>query len=224
MADEFRRHGLGNRVHRVSLPVTFASNQEASPAHRGGRDKWRILFLGRMETIKGGSQLIQALPVAIRALRKPIRVTFAGDGRMRSQWEKEARAAQEKCPGLEFSFTGWVNEAGREQLFQTADLLVVPSLWPEPFGLVGIEAGHFGVPVAAFDVGGVSDWLREGVNGHVAPANPPNPAGLARSISQCLCDAAHHAKLQIGAAEMAKGFSMENHLNLLLPVLESAAG
>ena len=67
-----------------------------------------------------------------------------------------------------------------------ADLLVVPSLWPEPFGLVGLEAARHRLPVAAFAVGGIPDWLRPGVNGYLAPGDPPTPGGLADAIIACL--------------------------------------
>ena len=50
---------------------------------------------------------------------------------------------------------------------------MVPSIWPEPFGQVGPEAGLYGVPAAAFAVGGTPSWLTDGVNGRLAPGDPP---------------------------------------------------
>ena len=52
-----------------------------------------------------------------------------------------------------------------------SDLLVVPSVWPEPFGSVGPAAAQHGIPAAAFAVGGIPQWLHEGVNGHLADGN-----------------------------------------------------
>ena len=74
-------------------------------------------------------------------------------------------------------------------------MLVVPSLWPEPFGLVGLEAARHRLPVAAFAVGGIPDWLRPGVNGYLAPGDPPTPGGLADAIIACLKDPETHARL-----------------------------
>ena len=54
---------------------------------------------------------------------------------------------------LRAEFTGWVRPSRRTDLMRGADLLAVPSVWPEPFGLVGVEAGCVGLPAAAFDVG-----------------------------------------------------------------------
>src|SRR6202034_271377 len=97
-------------------------------------------------------------------------------------------------------------------LMRQADLVAVPSLWPEPFGLVGIEAGCFGVPAVGFAVGGIPDWLIPGQTGELAPADPPTVEGLAEAIVRALEDPAHYQKLCSGAWEMAKRFSLERHL------------
>ena len=65
-------------------------------------------------------------------------------------------------------------------------LLVVPSVWPEPFGSVGMAAARYGVPAAAFAVGGIPQWLHDGVNGHLASATPPTSASLADAVIRCL--------------------------------------
>ncbi len=51
------------------------------------------------------------------------------------------------------------------QLLREASVIVVPSRWPEPFGLAGPEALLHGRPVVAYRVGGIADWLVDGVNG-----------------------------------------------------------
>ena len=103
------------------------------------------------------------------------------------------------------------------------DLLVVPSVWPEPFGSVGPAAAQYGTPAAAFDVGGISQWLKDGISGHLAPARPPTAAGLARAIVRCLEDPAHYASLREGALAMSAQFTMERHLAELSSVLEQAS-
>ncbi|MCR6679845.1 glycosyltransferase, partial [Escherichia marmotae] len=64
---------------------------------------------------------------------------------------------------MEFEFTGWLAQNQLAALMKSSDLLVVPSLWPEPFGSVGPAAGRHGLPAAAFAVGGIPQWLAEGV-------------------------------------------------------------
>ena len=67
---------------------------------------------------------------------------------------------------------------GGYALLAQSDLLVLPSLWPEPFALVGLEAARHRLPVAAYAVGGIPDWLTSGENGYLAPGDPPTVDGL----------------------------------------------
>ncbi len=110
-----------------------------------------------------------------------------------------------------------------DELLDSCDLQVVPSLWPEPFGLVGPEAGLRGVPAAAFSVGGVPDWLIDGVNGYLAPGDPPTATGLAEAIVRCLRDPSEHAELRKGAVKIAEQFSIKSHLVALMDVFEHVA-
>ena len=77
---------------------------------------------------------------------------------------------------MAIEFVGWVNAQQADVLLTDCDVLVLPSLWPEPFGLVGSEAARHGVPVVAFAVGGITEWLTDGVNGYLAPGDPPSAA------------------------------------------------
>jgi glycosyltransferase involved in cell wall biosynthesis len=80
-------------------------------------------------------------------------------------------------------------------------------------------AGQRGLPAAAFAVGGIPQWLHDGVTGHLAPGDPPTSAGLARAIVACLEDPAHYLALREGARQMAGAFTMEKHLPELLKAL-----
>ena len=45
----------------------------------------------------------------------------------------------------------------------------MPSRWQEPFGLVGIEAAAHGLPIVAFDLDGIHEYVRNNVNGFLIP-------------------------------------------------------
>jgi len=235
MRSEYLKHGFSS-VKVVPLPVqqrrpradiaAFNGSAELEPNRRerglsGGA--YRLLFVGRMDLLKGGGELLDALVHVLGMIGRPLQMTFVGDGPERRKWEEKAARLQARESGLSVSFTGWLGGEPVERAFSSSDLLVVPSLWPEPFGLVGPEAGLHGLPAAAFDVGGISDWLTDGVNGYLASGDPPAAEGLARAILKCLCDPAEYARLRNGALEMGRRFSPTNHLNQLTPILENVA-
>ena len=216
MLAEFRRHGVpADRLHQIPLPTGSVTPDTHPPNTRPLTG--RVLWLGRATSLKGGDRLIDAVPEAATRLGRPLSLTVAGDGPALDGWR--ARAARR---GVAAEFVGWVDPVRRLELLRAADLLAVPSLWPEPFGLVGIEAGCVGLPAVGYAVGGIPDWLRPGQTGELAPGDPPTTAGLKDAIVRALKDAGHHARLRQGAWEMARRFSMERHLSALVPILAAA--
>lgn len=187
------------------------------------RPYWRLLFLGRMDFWKGGHLFLDALPRVAACLDQPLRITFAGDGPERRAWERHAQRVKDQARGLDIEFVGWSEGREREALLADSDLLVMPSQWPEPFGLSGPEAGLHGVPAVAFAVGGIPEWLSHGVNGYLAPGNPPTSAGLAEAIVRALRDPDTHTRLSQGALKRAWEFTLEKHLTKLLSVFERCA-
>jgi len=225
MRREFLKHGLqGDRV--VSCPL-FASG---GPEPRTGTDSpldgaRQLLFLGRMELAKGAHFLIRALPRVAANLGRPIHLTLAGDGRQREALEALASRLPDRDSRISIEFTGWVASDERDRLVGRSDLVVVPSLWPEPFGLVGLEAGLGGVPAVGFDVGGISEWLIDGFNGRLASGQPPTVRGLAETIVDCLSDDAVHRRLSAGARLQTLRLSLKAHVDRLVRVLaDSASG
>jgi glycosyltransferase involved in cell wall biosynthesis len=225
VAAEYARHGLPRqRIVVLPLPVADVAAAPGAPRSEArGRDEWRLLFLGRLDRLKGGDVLLGALPAVAEAAPGAVRVTFAGDGPAREAWRGRADALAATGGRLRIDFVGWADARTREDLLAGADLLVLPSVWPEPFGLVGLEAGRHGVPSAAFDVGGISEWLEDGVGGRLAPGDPPTSAGLAAAIVDCLRDPVRHARLRAGARSAAARFTGPGHVRELARVLEAAA-
>lgn len=223
MRDEYVRNGIpSDRV--FSLPFYVVDSAPEESPQRLLATPPSLLFLGRMESLKGGMVLLDALPRVRAALDRPLRVVFAGDGRERPNWEARAASLRARDPGLRIEFPGWVEAARRSTLLQESDLLVVPSIWPEPFGQVGPEAGVYGVPVAAFAVGGTPSWLTDGVNGFLAPGDPPTADGLAEAITRCLANSAIHQRLRYGAVRLAGRFTWSKHYSALMAVLMQVAG
>ena len=221
MRDEYVRHGFdAARVFEVRAEPEGDAASPPGPPDAPGRDGWRLLFAGRMDRLKGGSYLIDALPRVARALGVPLRVTLAGDGPDRTRWERRAASCASREPSLSIAFTGWLGRGAIEALLAESDLLVLPSLWPEPFGLVGLEAARQRVPVAAFAVGGIPDWLHPGINGQLADGHPPTPEGLAAAVIACLKDRPTHARLRAGAGRISADRSFDRHVRTLLELFD----
>lgn len=214
MREEFLRHGIaGDALHLAPLAPPGLEPDPEPPAERPPTG--RIAFLGRLTRLKGVHLLLDAVERASRELGR-VRLDVMGNGPEQRRLEETARRR-----GLDVHFSGWVEGGARIEQLRAADLLAVPSLWPEPFGLVGVEAGCVGVPAVAFAQGGIPDWLRPGISGELAPS-PPTAAGLAGAIVRALADPSHHARLRRGAWETSRTFTMAAHLAVLEPILAQA--
>jgi glycosyltransferase involved in cell wall biosynthesis len=213
MHRELARHGVSvDKLHLAPLPTTDVVPDPIPPAPK--LLTGNILFVGRLTDLKGVHYLIQAIPKAASKLSRSLRLTIAGDGPERAKLQNLAAGL-----GVEVEFTGWIHTRQKADLMRESDLLAVPSLWPEPFGLVGIEAGSLGLPAVGYASGGIPDWLVPGETGELAPSDPPTVDGLSDAIVRALASPEHHARLGLGAWKMAQRFTLENHLALLEPLL-----
>lgn len=225
METEYYRHGLApERLHGLPYEVTDSSAPAQPLEPRQPVEPCtRLLFVGRMERLKGGQIFLDALPAVQQALQRPIEVHFAGDGLEREHWQALADRVMGGHPQISIRFHGWTTGTALQDLFRGAHLLVVPSLWPEPFGKVGPEAAIYGLPVAAFAVGGIEEWLMPGVNGMLAPGNPPTASGLAAAIVACTLDSAVHAELCAGALANMNRFNLQTHVDALIALFRKVS-
>ena len=213
MAAEYRRHGIArDRLTTAPLfptadPVTIMRPLPQTPS---------VLFMGRMTAIKGGATLARAIAEGQRMSGFPIRVTFAGDGPERGPLE---RLAQDL--GIEASFPGWLTGTARTAAFRAASIVAVPSLWPEPFGLVGVEAAAHGVPAVAFDSGGIREWLRDNESGRLVASRDARALGGA--IADLCAKPGELTRLGEGAQRVARALSRDAHVDILERVFSNVA-
>jgi glycosyltransferase involved in cell wall biosynthesis len=218
MMEEYTRHGINCRQVRFFAP----RDPMASPHCAGWTpgERWNLLMMGRMIGLKGGETLLEALPLAAARLRRPLTVRLAGDGPARARWEAKAEKIRRQCPELEIHFPGWLAGEERDRAMRNADVMLAPSLWPEPFGLIGLEAGQWSVPSVAFAVGGIPSWLEDGVNGCLASASPASPASFADALVKCLADEDRYRQMRSGAQATTERMSAEAHYEDLMKVFE----
>jgi glycosyltransferase involved in cell wall biosynthesis len=202
-----------DRVHVNALFPTC--RPDSAPAQAPATP--HVVFLGRMTALKGGDVLIRAVRHAEDRMRQRIRLTLLGDGPQRSEWQDLARTLHL----ADAAFPGWLGGSQRDSILRSASVAAMPSLWPEPFGLAGLDAGAFGVPTVAFNVGGVSEWLRDGVNG-VCVDPPGSAAAFGDALAAVLSDPARLAALREGAQKVARELTVGAHLDRLEAVFARA--
>jgi len=186
-------------------------------------DAHSLVFVGRFEDYKGGSQLLKALPLVASQTGLSVRLTMVGEGSQRLAWERQAEQLTARDSRISVRFTGWLRSDGVAGVLEDQDVIVVPSVWPEPFGLVGLEAARLGIPSAAFSVGGIPEWLEDGVNGHLADGRACSPDGLADAIARCVSDVQHFRRLSTGAVERRSSFTPAVHIRRLEELLSRTA-
>jgi glycosyltransferase involved in cell wall biosynthesis len=97
--------------------------------------------------------------------------------------------------------------------YRSADLVVFPSEWPEPYGIVPLEAMACGVPVIATGTGGSGEFLADGVNCRLFRAGDPvSLAVAARNVAE---DADLRATIVAGGMETAHRLTMDHYADEL---------
>lgn len=211
---EYSRYGLGVPIRRVPFPA----GPEAKVQGRGDRDyepPWRLVFMGRMELPKGGDVLLRAVDRIAERQGEELVLTMAGDGSARGAWESLASGIQSRHRHLSIRFTGWLGEEAKAEMLGKAHLMVVPSLWPEPLGMVGPEAAFYAVPSVAFDRGGISEWLRHDENGWLVHAGTDPANRLADALEMALQNRARLRSWSVQALAGADRFGWESHVRVL---------
>jgi glycosyltransferase involved in cell wall biosynthesis len=166
MREELVAAGVpGERVHVVP-PFVWDLDLEAAPSGQPC-----VLFVGRLVEAKG----VRDALAAWRESGLDLPLVLAGTGPLR-----EALQALRREDGR-IEVTGWLDRQALSSVYARAQALLLPSRWQEPFGIVGLEASMFGVPVAAWDSGGIGEWHRG--PGLVRWGDVPALAGVLREIA-----------------------------------------
>ena len=155
------------------------------------------LFVGKLDFNKGA----QYLPEVIEYAGLDMPLVLAGDGPLRPELEREARAKR-----LDFRFYDWLDNDAILRLMRTATLLLFPSAWQEPLSRVLLEGCAAGAAIVAMSTGGTSDIITHGESGWLAQ----NTADLAEGARAVASDPALNTSLREGARRQAEtGFSSD---------------
>jgi len=167
-------------------------------------DRSIVLFVGRIQALKGPDVAIRAL--AAMADRRAMLVLVGGASGSDGAAELAAAVAlvDELGVGERVRFVAPQPHHLLSSYYRASDVVVVPSR-SESFGLVALEAAACGVPVVATAVGGLLNVVHDGVTGHLVEGR--DPVRFARAITQLLDDPAAAAAMGAAAAVRARRFT-----------------
>lgn len=193
VVDRHRQAGLFRKARTRVIPG--AVRKAPSLPAPSASPTLRVGYLGVHTPIKG----LETLAAAAQALPRDADVEFliAGDGE--ADYAAQLRAA---FAGTRHRFLGWIDPT---QLFAEVDVVVVPSIWSEPYGRASVEGAAFGVPAIVARSGGLPENLEDGVSGLVF--EPGDAAMLAAHLARLASDRAFLATLRAGALVLAERYS-----------------
>lgn len=202
MRQELLRNGFESRRIEIHAPVPRLADSapQASFSERN-----LIIYAGQVIRGKGVDVLLESLAL----VRGPFECLIFGDGNHRAYCEELNRKL-----GLadRVRFMGYVPPAELQNFYADASVAVISSVWPEPFGAVGLEAMRHGLPVVGFAAGGINEWLFHGQNGFLVPWMDRRQ--FAARIDQLLADKALAKKLgERGQQLLRDKFSFDQYIS-----------
>jgi len=172
-------------IHIVPGGVTIADFVCASPKNKSRKV---ILMTGRAEDPSKGLVTLREAGAKLAERRNDFEIIVThADPDGNTDW---------------FKSTGWRDQKGLADLYQQADICVVPSVWDEPFGIVAVEAMASGLPVCASRTGGLQEVVVDGITGLLFERR--DSAGLAACLERLLDNAEMRCAMGIAGRRRAE--------------------
>jgi D-inositol-3-phosphate glycosyltransferase len=186
-----------------------------------------VLFVGRIEPLKGLETLIRAIACHRTARLGQVTLAIIGGDPDVSPLEMTAEMARiqqlcdDLCMGRMVVFLGKRGQDTLPYYYSAADVLVMPSHY-ESFGMVALEAMACGTPVIASQVGGLAYLIKDGETGFHVPDQDPD--ALCEKLLVLLDDRQQRESMGLRAAEYAKDYAWANIAAQILEVYKSLVG
>jgi D-inositol-3-phosphate glycosyltransferase len=194
--------------------------QQEARARLGLDDGRYVLFVGRLEPLKGVDVLIDAISILARGGSKA-RLLIAG-GNLDGEEAQKLRArvsAQHLTENVRF--LGPVDQTDLPYYYCAADLCAMPSFY-ESFGMVAIEAMACGTPVVASRAGGLQFTVRDGETGYLVA--PGDPVPLADAIAALLGNRTLRNTMGQAAHQVAQDYSWDQVSRAILGIYMESNG
>ena len=194
---------------KIAVKANFV---DPDPGIGSGRGNF-ALFVGRLVEEKGIGTLLAAWS---RLSVKP-KLKIIGDGPLSSMVANAVATTRE----LE-----WLGSRSREEVSRAmseATVLIVPSTWHEPFGLVVAEAFAAGLPVIASEIGGLAEIVSDGSTGWLV--SPGDPDQLGSAVSWAFSHPEELRTMRLCArSEFERKYTAEANYAQLIDIYEAAIG
>ena len=190
----------------VNLDLFQPTDKELAKRQLGFSENTIILFVGRIEPLKGIDQLLRAM-VYLQDIKGPRLVIIGGDQHSQNEMKRLQKLSQDLHIQDSVTFLGLVQHEKLPCFYSAADVCVLPSYY-ESFGLVALESIACGTPVVATNVGNLRSIIHEGDTGYVVTDN--NPRHLADKIALLLAKPSPSMKSALLMQESVAGFSWPN--------------
>jgi len=192
------------RVIHTGLDVQEFTNG-SQPLQKEENRPLKLLYAGRLSAEKGVNTVIQAMGELVKTIgRYAIHLQLAGAGQ--ESYENELRDSVRQL-GLEdvVTFLGRVPSKEMPALMQSCDVLIVSSIWPEPFARVVLEGMVSRMVVVATPTGGTSEIVEDRENGLLFPA------GDSSALAQQIRSLTENPPLRKKLAEAGRQTVMEHY-------------
>ena len=155
--DQYNEHGVFRDIPNIFVPnaidIDYDKHHDIVTKRLEKKDNIiNFLFIGSLEGFKGINFLIETFK---EIQSDDIRLTICGVGKLQNQVIESIKSDSR------IQYLGRVDKEEKENVFVNSDVMIVPSIWYEPFGRVIIEAYKFGLPVIACESGGITELLND---------------------------------------------------------------
>ena len=186
-----------------------------------------VLFVGRIEPLKGIDTLIQAMScLDLQGMHGPVHLAIIGGDvdvspeEMSDEMTRLQKMCDDLCMGGMVVFLGKRGQDTLPYYYSAAEVVVMPSLY-ESFGMVALEAMACGTPVIASEVGGLGYLVQNGITGYTIPDSEPE--ALCDKLSWLLGNTELRNQMGNSAAEYAANYAWNKIANQIIEVYKEVA-
>ena len=174
-----------------------------------------IIYVGRLSEEKGIDQLLLSLDyIKTKNLKLLIVGSLMSSNSMKDAYQEKIKKLAEKFDDR-VVFTGYISQQELPDIYNLAEISVLPSMWDEPAGLTMIESLACGTPVITTRSGGIPEYVEGGAI--ILERSPKLPLEIAKSIDMVFSDAKLYQQIRLeGINRVKNNFASDFYLNRFL--------